>query len=93
MLGWFRADAASAFALETGQRLGVSRNFRRQKLQGDKATERRVLSLVHNAHSTAAQFLDDAVVRDGLADHPQACYGGSVGKSIKAVGFVVFLKP
>jgi hypothetical protein len=24
-------------------------------------------------------------VRDGLADHPQACYGGSVGKSIKGV--------
>jgi hypothetical protein len=22
-------------------------------------------------------------VRDGLADHAQACYGGSVGKSIK----------
>jgi hypothetical protein len=24
-------------------------------------------------------------VRDGLADHAQECYGGSVGKSMKAV--------
>ena len=29
----------------------------------------RVLGLVHNTHPAAAELLDDAVVRDGLADH------------------------
>jgi len=55
-------------ALETGQRLGVSRNFRRQELQGDKSMQPRVLGLVDHTHPAAAQLLDDAVVRDGLAD-------------------------
>ena len=44
--------------------------------------QRHVLGLVDNAHSTAAQPLDDAVVRDGLADHLQECYGARTGMSI-----------
>jgi hypothetical protein len=28
-------------------------------------------------------------VRDGLADHAQACYGGHLGKSIKVVRLAV----
>jgi hypothetical protein len=28
-----------------------------------------VLRLIDNAHPTTAEFLDDAVVRDGLAEH------------------------
>jgi len=31
-------------------------------------------------------------VRNGLADHAQACYGGSVGKSMKGVGLAVAQK-
>jgi hypothetical protein len=34
-----------------------------------KAVESCVLGLVNHTHPTAAQLLDDAVVRDGLADH------------------------
>ena len=34
--------------------------------------------------NATAQLLDDAVVRDGLANHAQACYGGSMTKSMKA---------
>ena len=44
----------------------------------------RVLGLVDDTHPATAEFLNDAVVRNGLADHAQACYGGSVGKSMKA---------
>ena len=44
----------------------------------------RIFSLVHHTHSAAAELLDDAVVRDGLADHTQECYGGSMPKSMKA---------
>ena len=44
-----------------------------------------VLGLIDHTHAAAAELLDDAVVRDNLADHAQECYGGSVGKSMKAV--------
>ena len=40
-----------------------------QELKGDEATEFYVLSFVDHTHPPAAQLLDDAVVRDGLADH------------------------
>jgi len=39
----------------------------RQELQGGKAVQLYVLSLVHHAH--APEILDDAVVRDGLVYH------------------------
>jgi hypothetical protein len=40
-----------------------------KKLVRDEVVEARVLGLLHHGHSATAQFLDDAVVRDGLADH------------------------
>ena len=40
----------------------------RQKLQRDEPLKGDVLSLVDHAHIAAAQLLDDAAVRDGLAD-------------------------
>jgi hypothetical protein len=40
----------------------------RKKLQGYKAAQARVLSLVHHTHSTAAESLEDAVMGDGLVD-------------------------
>ena len=40
----------------------------------------RVLGLVDNAHSSAAQLLDDAVVRDSLADHLAEILGLGVGQ-------------
>jgi len=39
----------------------------RQEFQTHSAMEPRVLSLINDAHS-AAEFLDDAVMRDRLAD-------------------------
>ncbi len=43
-------------------------NLLRQELESDETMQPRVLSLIDNTHPTAAQFLDDAIVRDGLAD-------------------------
>jgi hypothetical protein len=53
---------------------GQARNF--------KATKR--CSFTSSAHP-ASQLLHDPVVRDILTDHVPACYGGSVGKSMKVV--------
>jgi hypothetical protein len=58
-----------SFPAETFVRLRVSSNIFRQELQGDEATKLCILGLVHDTHPTTAQLLDDAVVRDGLADH------------------------
>ena len=41
----------------------------REELQRDKAMKLRVFGLIHHTHPTTAEFLNDAVVRDGLADH------------------------
>ena len=40
-----------------------------QEFQGDEAAKLCVLGFVDHTHAAAAEFLDDAVVRDGLADH------------------------
>ena len=48
---------------------GSAGNFIGQELQGDEAVQTSVLGLVHYAHAAAAELFDDAVVRDGLADH------------------------
>src|SRR2546427_6014823 len=55
-------------ALEAGQCLRVSGNLLRQELQCDETMEPSVLSLIDNTHAPAAEFLDDPVVRNGLAD-------------------------
>ena len=40
-----------------------------QELQRDQAMQPRVFGLVDHAHPAAAELFDDAVMRDGLADH------------------------
>ena len=42
-----------------------------------------VLCLVDHTHPATAELLDDAVVRDGLADHWRESYAGKMGKSTK----------
>ena len=84
-IGMVESGGRPRFPLETVQGLRVLREVIGQKFQGDKAAKLYVLRLVDHAHPAAAQFLDDAVVRNGLADHAQGCYGGSIPKSMKAV--------
>ena len=57
------------FALKAGEGLRVSRNVVGQKLERYEAVEFHILGLVNHTHAATAQLLDDAVVRDGLADH------------------------
>jgi hypothetical protein len=49
--------------------LRVLSNLVRQELQGDKAVQLYVLSLIDHTHPAATKLLDDPVVRDGLANH------------------------
>jgi len=43
----------------------------REELQSHESAEARVLSLIDNTHTAAAEPVDDAVVRDDLADHSE----------------------
>ncbi len=57
------------FALKSSEGLRISGHILGQEFQCDKPVEARVLSFVDNAHAAAPEFIDDAVVRDGMADH------------------------
>src|SRR5882724_6637688 len=83
-VGMVEGRSSLSFSLETSQGLGVSGDLVRQKLQGNKTMESRILGLVNHTHPATADFLKDAVVRDGLANHAQECYGGSEGKSMSS---------
>src|SRR5437868_6239837 len=56
------------FALETAKRLLVFGDFIRQEFQRYESAKIYVLGLVHHSHAAAPELLDDAVVRDCLAD-------------------------
>jgi hypothetical protein len=56
------------FAPKPDQRMRIIGNIIWQELQSYKTVESRVLGLVNDTHAAATEFLDDAVVRDSLAD-------------------------
>src|SRR5215831_5370288 len=50
------------------QSLSVARHVVGQEFERDETAQSRVLSLIDNTHSAPAEFLQDAVMRNGLAD-------------------------
>src|SRR5580698_7274208 len=62
-----QSRSSPCFPPKSFQRLRVRRKFIRQKLQRHEPTEVRVLSLIHHAHSAAAQPFHDAVMRKSFA--------------------------
>ena len=57
------------FLDKTGLGLGVSGQLRRQKLEGDRPFELRILGLIDDAHPPFPDLLEDFVMGDALADH------------------------
>ena len=47
----------------------AARELRRQKLQRNVAAESGVVGAIHHTHPTRADLLEDAIVRDDLANH------------------------
>ncbi len=68
-VGMIQGGGSLRLALKSSQRLRVSGYFFGKELQGDEAPQARVFGLVDNAHAAAAELLDDAIMRNGLADH------------------------
>jgi hypothetical protein len=57
------------FALEAGERLRVVGHVVGQELKSYEAAQLHIFGFVDDTHTTTAELLDNAVVRDGLADH------------------------
>ena len=73
-VGMVQRRRGLGFALKAGEGLRVAGNIFRQELQGDEAMQPRVFGFVNHAHPAAAELLDDAVMRNGLADHGVAIW-------------------
>src|SRR5207249_10544737 len=67
--GKVQGGCGARLAMETRQSLAVSGDFLGKELQRDKAPELAVLSLIDDAHPTAAQPFSDAIVGYDLCNH------------------------
>ena len=74
----------AGFTLKAFESLRIVGDVIGKKFESDEAAELRVFGFVDDAHSAAAEFFDDAVVRDCLAD--QGGESGIAGDSMGALG-------
>ena len=66
-IGVVECRRCAGFTTKSFESLRVLRQFIRQELQGYKSPKLGVLGFVNDTHAAAAQLLDDAVMRNGLA--------------------------
>ena len=59
----------ACFTLKSFEGLRIGGNVFGKELERDEAAELDVFGLVDNTHASAAEFVDDAVMGDGLTDH------------------------
>ena len=67
-VGMIQRGGGACFTFEAFERLWVVGEIVGEKFEGDEAAEARVFGFVDHAHSATAEFFDDAVMRDCLAD-------------------------
>src|SRR5437868_1200486 len=70
-VGMIQGRGGTGFAAEAFERIRIVSDIGRNELDRNKASELCVFRFVDHTHATAAEFFDDAVMRDGLADHGQ----------------------
>ncbi len=68
-VGVIERGSGLSFAAETLQGLMIFRHSLGQEFKRYETVQPRVLGLIDDTHATATELLDDAVVRDGRADH------------------------
>src|SRR4029077_9563683 len=56
------------FTLEAAQRVRIAADFVGQEFQRHEAVQARILGLVNHTHAAAAEFFENAVMRNGLPD-------------------------
>src|SRR6202022_1988668 len=74
-----QGGSRSRLPLETAERLAISSHLLGEELERHEPVQAAILGLIDHAHPATAQLLDDAVVRDGLADEgAEGFYGLAV---------------
>ena len=68
-VGMVQRRCSLGFALKAGQGNGAAGQVVGQELEGNETMQADVFSFVDHPHAAAPEFLEDAVARDGLADH------------------------
>src|SRR5579863_1701178 len=68
-IGMIQARRGLRFSLEPSHDLRNSGHVFGEKLECYETVETGIFSFIDYSHPSSAEFLDDAVVRDGLADH------------------------
>jgi hypothetical protein len=67
-VGMIQRGSGPSLAVEAVQSLRIQGRRVREELQSDEAAKRSVLSFIDDAHTTAAESVNDMVMRDSLAD-------------------------
>jgi hypothetical protein len=76
-VGVIETGSGPRFALKSLQGLRVADKLGWEELQGDASPQSEIQSAVDNAHTAAAQFFFDPVMRDDLAQHRSSATDGS----------------
>jgi len=79
-VGMIQRGRSFGFALEAAESLWVFGYVVGQEFKGNEAIQLNVLCLVHHTHTATTEPLDDAVMRDILADHWAQILGLGVGQ-------------
>jgi hypothetical protein len=68
-VGMIEGRSGAGLAAKPFQSMRIIGHIFGEELESDESPEFSVFGLVHHAHAATTQLLDDAIVRDGLADH------------------------
>jgi hypothetical protein len=69
----------AGFAYEAFTTPRIARVFRRKRFERDRPAQPLVFGRIHDAHSTTADFLDDAIVPNVFADQRAIVTEGKFG--------------
>ena len=75
-VGMVQGGSGAGFAAEALQSLRVLGDVVGKEFQSNEPAEVGVFGFVDDAHAAAAEFLNDAVMGDGLADHEEDSLSG-----------------
>src|SRR5271165_1520906 len=70
-IGMVQGRSRLGLSLEANQCLGISGYVIRQKFQRNESVQGEVFGFVDDTHASAAEFLENAVMRDDLVDHEE----------------------
>ena len=84
-IGMVERGGGFGLALESFSDAVIRNEMSRQELEGDQAFELGVFGPINDTHAAFAELVGDAVVRDGLADHPKRRLKGATRRPVSGL--------